>query len=289
MKKPPSKRKRFLKLAKMTASVAGSYATSKVKTAFQSDEGADDTLAKMYAENGLRVVETLGELKGAAMKVGQMASMAGDFLPPELTEKLAALQKDTEPMSFDVIEAQIESEFGMPIEGLYRSFDREPFAAASIGQVHRAVTDDGEEVVVKVQYPGVDDACDSDLKHMRRLFMLSGVAVEKKARDAMFEELSRMLHDELDYCLEADNVRAFGAMHANDSFVVVPRVVGERSSQRVLTLSYEYGSTLEEAATWSQETRDVLGENLFRTFGAQMFRERRIHGDTHPGLSLIHI
>ncbi|MBT6176070.1 MAG: AarF/ABC1/UbiB kinase family protein [Deltaproteobacteria bacterium] len=283
--KPATGGKRFFKLAGMTASVASNYARSKVKSIFLDEDGTRKELSKLGELNGERIVETLGELKGAVMKVGQMASLAQDILPKEIGDALGKLQKEAPPMAYEVIAAQIEKEFGAAPETLFKSFSREPFAAASIGQVHRAVTDDGREVVVKIQYPGVDGAVDSDLNHLKLAFLASGlIRIEKKALNALVQELRERLHEELDYCNEADNVRHFRELFKDDDRVVIPEVIGERSSKRILTLTYEPGDHLQKLVSlgYSQEQRNQLGENLFGIFLDQLFRFHAIHADPNP-------
>jgi predicted unusual protein kinase regulating ubiquinone biosynthesis (AarF/ABC1/UbiB family) len=275
-----------LKLAGMTASVATSYAASRIKTALSSEEKAEQERERYHDQAGTRIAKTLGELKGAVMKVGQMASIATDVLPKEIVDALGTLQREAPPMDFEVIAGQIESELGSPPEALFESFDRTPFASASIGQVHRARTDDGREVVVKVQYPGVDDAVDSDLTHLKMALRASGlIKIPRASLNASMKELRERLHEELDYCIEADNVRMFREFHAEHSFVVVPDVVGERSSQRVLTLEFQPGHHLDELDRegYTQEERNVLGRNLFDLMASQIFEFGAIHGDPNPG------
>ncbi len=282
---PVGKGKRFLKLAGMTASVAGNYARTRIKSAFQEAGEAARERAETHSLNGERIAKTLGELKGAAMKVGQMASVAGDVLPRELATALKSLQKEAPPMPYEVIAAQIEAELGAPPEVLFSRFDREPFAAASIGQVHRAQVDDGREVVVKVQYPGVDKSVDSDLTHLKIALKASGlVKVDAKALNALFEELRARLHEELDYCNEADNVRAFRQYHARHDFITIPEVVGERSAKRVLTLTYEPGTNINslDDEGFDQETRDLIGAHLFEMTLSQLFDFGSIHADPNP-------
>ena len=188
-------------------------------------------------------------------------------------------------MPYSVIAGQIEKELGAPPEQLFSRFDPKPFASASIGQVHRARTDDGREVVVKVQYPGVDTSVDSDLAHLKVALRASGmVKVDRKALNAVFEEMRARLHEELDYCNEADNVRYFREFHKRHPFVVVPDVVGERSSQRVLTLVFEPGDHIRDldAKGYSQEIRDKIGYNLFHVLGSQIFELQAVHADPNP-------
>jgi predicted unusual protein kinase regulating ubiquinone biosynthesis (AarF/ABC1/UbiB family) len=153
--------------------------------------------------------------------------------------------------------------------------------------VHRARTDDGREVVVKVQYPGVDEAVDSDLAHLKIALRASGlVKLEKKALDSTFQELRERLHEELDYCIEADNVRRFREFHAErHPFVAIPEVIGERSSQRVLTLTYLTGRPMSEVNElgYTQEERNRLGWNLLTFMVTEIFELQAIHADPNPG------
>lgn len=282
---PPSKGKRFFELAKMTASVAGNYTRSKVGSLFQSEEDGKASHAAAQRKNGEIVAETLGNLKGAAMKIGQMASVATDVLPDEIAEPLEALQKDAPPMGFEVVAEQIERELGARPEILFDDFDPTPFASASIGQVHRAVTDDGRQVVVKVQYPGVDDSVGTDISQLKMALKLSGFVDKgrRRAFESLFDEIEKRLEEELDYTNEAENVRLFRRIHADDDFVILPEVVGERSAKRVLTLTQVTGDSLQEARdSYSWEQKDAVGESLFRMFGAQLYREGIIHADPNP-------
>ncbi|MEO1266967.1 MAG: AarF/ABC1/UbiB kinase family protein, partial [Myxococcota bacterium] len=283
--KPTSRRQRFFKLAGMTASVAGNFATNRVKGLFQRQDERERARAEADARSGERIAKTLGELKGAAMKLGQMASMAKDILPNELASALTGLQREAPPMSFDVIRDQIASELGSPPELLFERFDPEPFAAASIGQVHRARTDDGREVVCKVQYPGVDTSVDSDIAHLKFALRASGLLrVPKRALDGLFEELRDRLKEELDYTNEAENVRLFQRLHRDDPHIVIPEVVGERSSGRILTLTYEPGDSIIELPEerYDQATRNLIGERLVHMMYRQIFAFHAVHGDPNP-------
>jgi len=285
MARPPIKGKRLFKLASMTASVAGGFARSKVKTLLSSKESQEEEARRFRVESGQRIAETLGELKGAAMKVGQFASAAKDLFPPEVADALSKLQKEAPPMEYEVIEEQIHKELGDAPEVLFQRFEREPFAAASVGQVHRATTDDGREVVVKVQYPGVDGAVDSDLNQVRMALRFGGlVNVPKDMLDAFFDELRERLHEELDYCNEADNVRKFRKFHKRHDKIIVPDVVGERSSQRVLTMTYEAGEHFDalSAPDTPQALRDEIGSHLCEMIVSQVFDLGAIHGDPNP-------
>jgi len=281
--RPPVRKRRLLKLASMTASVAGSFAASRLARPFLTGDERDAHDAAFLKAAGVRLALTLGELKGAAMKVGQMASTASDLLPPELAHALSRLQQDAPPMPFEVVAEQIEAELGDAPERLFARIDEVPFASASIGQVHRATTDDGREVVIKVQYPGVDDAVDSDLASVRTALRLARLASDAVALDGVMKELKDRLVEELDYCIESDHVRLFRQLHAGDDWLVLPDVVGERSAQRVLTLTYEGGTRLEDAATWDQDVRDRIGRRMITMVCDQIFVHGVLHGDPHPG------
>jgi predicted unusual protein kinase regulating ubiquinone biosynthesis (AarF/ABC1/UbiB family) len=272
----------------MTASVAGDYARGRIKRLLQSEDEARADQAKQMERMGAQIASTLGELKGAAMKLGQMASVAADLLPKELASALQTLQKEAPPAAFSVIERQIQSEFDQPIERLFETFEPTPFAAASIGQVHRARVD-GQEVICKVQYPGVDAAVDSDMRHLKLTLLASGMLgvnkrVGKKALDAVFGEISLRMHEELDYCNESDNVRAFRAFHKRHAFVQVPEVIGHRSSKRVLTLAYAPGDNVRDfdALAYTSEERDRCGMNLWRAIESQIYDFGTLHADPNP-------
>lgn len=283
-KTPPKNASRFFKLAGLTASVAGDYALGKVKRIFQSEEEAAAGHEANLQRIGERIADSLGELKGAAMKMGQMAAMAAELLPKEISGALEKLQRDAPPVDFSVIEQQIESEFEQPLGSLFEAFEPVPFASASIGQVHRARVD-GRDVVVKVQYPGVDNAVNSDMRHLKLALLASGVLkVDRKTLEQSFDEISLRMHEELDYCNESDNVRRFRAFHAQHPFVVIPEVIGHRSAKRVLTLAYEGGDSARDfdQLGYSKAQRDLCGRHLWMAMESQIFEFGCIHADPNP-------
>ncbi|ARU55831.1 ABC1/APH family protein [Oleiphilus messinensis] len=285
-KSTTSRTGRFLKLAGMTASVASRYASDRVVNAFVSEETKAGRLAKSYEKMADDVTQTLGELKGAVMKVGQIASQTQDFLPKEFSNALQKLQKEAPPMPYETIAEQIESELGGSPEVVFKHFSREPYAAASIGQVHRAVTLDGEEVIVKVQYPGVDESCDSDLRQLRTALKLGGLLkIPKQQVDQLFAEIRTRIQEELDYENEAENIRAFQAFHRDDAGVLIPSVIEALSSRRVLTLEWLEGDHINnlDPERYDQEVVNMIGHRIFTTMADQLFRFQCIHGDPHAG------
>nr|WP_309596384.1 AarF/ABC1/UbiB kinase family protein [Moraxella osloensis] len=279
-----SSKKRFLKLAGMTASIAGKAAKNSIKSFAGSEEDKLTARSEMLQTVGLQIADTLGEMKGAVMKVGQIASQYKDVFPPEVSKALEKLQKDAPPMPFAVIKQQVEKELGQPIEALFSQFEQSPFAAASIGQVHKAVLPTGEAVVVKVQYPDVDTSIDSDLKHVRLALKITGVLnMDKTLQDKIFAEIRDSLYDELDYTKEAHNLAIFGSFHSEDDGLIIPKVFHSHSTKRILTLSQELGEKLEVAATWDNDIKQKIATRLFDFSAGQLFKLYRLHCDPHPG------
>ena len=285
-KKPVTSRSgRFLKLAGMTASVASEYAGQKARGLFRTvdDEGAK---SESYTRMAGQIADTLGEMKGAVMKVGQIASQTQDFLPKEFSDALEKLQKEAPPMPFEVILKQVESELGNPVSELFEYLQESPYASASIGQVHRARMHDGTDVIVKVQYPGVDESCDSDLKQLRMALKLGGLLkMPKKSVDLLFGEIRERLKEELDYENEAQNLKIFGEFHKDQPWVIIPRVIDSHSTRRVLTLELVEGDHISKVTPdrYSQETLNLIGHRIFTIMADQLFRFQCIHGDPHAG------
>ncbi|WP_166264149.1 ABC1 kinase family protein [Marinobacter caseinilyticus] len=285
-KKPVTSRSgRFFKLAGMTASVAGQYAGQRARKLFgqEADEAAR---SENYSRMADQIVDTLGELKGAVMKVGQIASQTQDFLPKEFSDALQKLQKEAPPMPFDVIAAQVESELGKPISELFEYLQETPYAAASIGQVHRARLHSGDDVIVKIQYPGVDESCDSDLKQLRMALRLGGLLkMPKEHVDQLFAEIRVRLKEELDYENEAHNLDAFQVFHEKDEWIKIPRVIRSHSSRRILTMDLLEGDHISAITPekYNQDTINLIGHRIFTMMADQLFRFQCIHGDPHAG------
>lgn len=277
--------RRFLKLAGMTASIATKTVSNSIRNFNADDDKKNEARSQLFQDIGLQIADTLGEMKGAVMKVGQIASQYKDIFPPEVAKAIAKLQRQAPPMPFAEIKQQVEKELGKPLDQSFKHFEETPFAAASIGQVHKASLQDGQEVVVKVQYPGVDQACDSDLKQVRLALRLMGVLkVDKKLQDRLFKEIQDSLHEELNYEIEAQSLAVFRTFHEKlDSKIIIPQVYPEYSSRRILTLSLEQGESIETASTWDQNIRNEMGQRLVRALGQEMFYLKRFHCDPHPG------
>lgn len=273
-----------MKLAGMTASIAGKAAKNSLKHLSSDEEKRLQARSELMQDVGIQIAETLGEMKGAVMKVGQIASQYKDVFPPEVAAALEKLQKDAPAMPFSQIRRQVERELKAPIDELFTNFEEIPFAAASIGQVHKATLPSGQNVVVKVQYPDVDENCDSDLKQVRMALKIAGVLnMSRELQEQLFDEIRKSLHDELDYIKEANNLRVFGAFHADDAGLIIPKVIGSHSSKRILTLTEEMGETLAVASKWDNEVKQKIAERLFHFSAGQLFSLYRMHCDPHPG------
>ena len=239
-----------------------------------------------------QIVDQLGQMRGAAMKVGQMLSMVEfDGLPEEerddLQRKLAALRDNVPPVAFADLERLMREEFGGPLGRVFAEFDEQALAAASIGQVHRARTLDGEDVAVKVQYPGVAEAVETDMRNaMLLLPLVKRLAPGLDAR-ALASELRERIVEELDYELEAQNQRRIERLLRGHPFARVPRVRLDLSTRRVLVSEYVEGQRFEEVRRGPEAQRDRYGEIVFRFFFGLLYRGGIALGDPHPGNYLL--
>jgi predicted unusual protein kinase regulating ubiquinone biosynthesis (AarF/ABC1/UbiB family) len=239
-----------------------------------------------------QLVDQLGQMRGAAMKVGQMISMVEfDGLPEderdELQRRLAALRDDVPPVPFADLEKLMRREFGGPLRRVFSRFDERAFAAASIGQVHRATTVDGDEVAVKIQYPGVAEAVETDLRNaMLLLPLVKRLAPGLDAR-ALAAEMRERIGEELDYELEAQNQRRVERLMRGHPFLRVPRVHTDLSTRRVLVSEYVEGARFEIVRRADEARRDRYGEIVFRFYFGLLYRDRIALGDPHPGNYLL--
>jgi predicted unusual protein kinase regulating ubiquinone biosynthesis (AarF/ABC1/UbiB family) len=239
------------------------------------------------------VAEQLGQMKGALMKLGQMASYLDEGLPEPMRMALAQLRTDAPPMSAQLAADVVEAELGRRPEDLFVEWDPAPIAAASIGQVHRAIAlgpESGEEipVAVKVQYPGVDEAISADLKNASMLGTILKQGFGGLDPDDMVAEIKERLVEELDYRLEARNQAEFADYYRDHPYVHVPDVVPAYSSARVLTSQLVNGATWDELLTWDRRERDLAAETIFRFVFRSLYRMRAFNGDPHPGNYLFH-
>ncbi|MGF1909254.1 AarF/ABC1/UbiB kinase family protein [Vibrio kasasachensis] len=227
-----------------------------------------------------RVADQLAHLRGAAMKVGQMLSMdSGDLLSPELTEILARLRSDANPMLSKQLNGALEQGLGVNWKQEFLSFNFKPIASASIGQVHQAYTDDGEKIAVKVQYPSIRNSIDSDVDNVATLLNIVGVIPKDIDVKSLLEEAKKQLHAEANYQLECHYLTRYKAhLDGNPSFIV-PKAYSNLSSETVLTMEYVEGETIETLIEAPQVLRDRVMRSLLELLFAELFEFQLVQTD----------
>ena len=254
--------------------------------------GREADLDAFHADMADTLADVLGEMKGAAMKLGQLLSFVDLDLPPDVRttyhEALAKLQDNAPTFDPEAIEQVIEEEYGAPAEAIFASWSREPLASASIGQVHAAKLDDGRDVVVKVQYPGVAEAVRADLANAESFAPLARLISPNQEVAPLIDELRDRVNDELDYQREAQYQRAFAQRYAGHPFIHVPEIVGDLCRGRVLVSERVHGRKFDDVARHgSPQLRQSVGEIIFRYAFGSIGRFRLFNGDPHPGNYLI--
>lgn len=257
----------------------------------RNDAEAELEAQKRVVENAKKTAEamlkTLGEMKGLPLKLGQMASYIDGLAPPGYEEKfqevLKKLQAKAPPLSREAAVRVVTKELGPP-EEIFAQWEADPFAAASIGQVHSAVTKSGDRVAVKVQYPDIDKAIVNDLKSIGMLEQMIAPVGRRYHTKETLEEIKAVFLAELDYALEAENANTFRRMHEDDPEIVVPKVWNTFSTKRVLTLEMIGG---EDYATFcqraTQEERNAASATIWRFMFRSLFKYGMLYADPHPG------
>ncbi|MDG1409667.1 MAG: AarF/ABC1/UbiB kinase family protein [Acidimicrobiales bacterium] len=260
---------------------------TKARQRLASDETRRRLQADLERRDAEDVVSALGNMKGAMMKLGQMASYLDEGMPGPMREALAGLRSDAPPMPGDLALSEIERSLGAPLHELFREIDSEPMASASIGQVHRAITADGRKVAVKVQYPGIAGAIAADLDNSEALAMVLSMVFPGLDPNELVGELRERVTEELDYVNEASNVRAFVDYYRGHPHIWIPDVIEELSTGDVLTTELVEGARFEEIYERPQEERDRIGEILYRFVFRSLNRQYVFNGDPHPGNYLL--
>lgn len=230
--------------------------------------------------NARRVVESLGELKGAAMKVGQMLSLQESMLPPEVAEILGTLQKQAPRVPPEIMRYEVEGALGS-FDEIFESMEAEAFAAASIGQVHRARLRDGRDVAVKIQYPLIDQIVAADLKNLKVLVGALWGLFSEIDFEPFWEEVRDRLVEELDYTIEARTMQNMAELWADEPNIVIPRVIPEASTKNVLTMEFVGGLSPDEACSSEveQDLRDQWGRALLEFLLRGFYEHRLLHAD----------
>lgn len=292
-KPPTSKLGRLARLAGL-APRALPFAMAGAKRVF-GGERTDEQKAAEHKQMGVDVknaadamLKTFGEMKGLPLKFGQMASYIDGIAPPGHEERFQAglkkLLDKAPPLSAEAAIAMVTSELGAPPDEIFAEWEREPFAAASIGQVHRAVTKEGQRVAVKVQYPGMDKAIENDLKSVGMLeSMMSPITKKLNAKQAL-AEFKEVFLSELDYAREAEMADVFRRINAGDPQVTIPRVYHSLTTRRVITLEFIEGMSYAEfVEKGTQEAKNKAGEAIWNFTFRSMLRYGVLYADPHPG------
>ena len=280
---------RFARLAKL-AKMSARLSTDVVSRGVNRLRGKDEA-SMLGAGAAEKLVATLGDLKGLAMKIGQQVSMDPDLLTPEVRAVVARLQNQAPPMPYAQVREVIESQLGKLPEEAYAKFEEQPLASASLGQVHRAVTHEGEQVAVKVQYPDIADALKADLDNLGTMVNVLTSTTRLMQGKAYYAELRESMMDELDYRLEAKRAQQFAAAAAPLPEVRVPRSFEALTSEKVLTLELLPGPTLKEFLAnldqHSNEEKFRVSRLIMRAVWGPLLLNGTIHSDPHPGNFLL--
>ncbi|MGD0282010.1 MAG: AarF/UbiB family protein [Dissulfurispiraceae bacterium] len=278
-------KKRFLKGLFIAVRILFSYRLARISGVFLSRERKAALFRKLHRRNAALIKEKALEMKGVMIKVGQFLSSRKDFLPDEYIEELSELQDQVPPHDFGEIRQRIIDELGSAPEDIFSEFEKDPIAAASLGQVHRAVLKDGREAAVKVQYPGIEKIIETDIKMFEVLIYIMRGRMGWINLRVLHEEFSRIVRAELDYVQEARNAERFRLNFISDEQVVIPKVYWEFSRGKVLTLEFVGGIKITECEIIKASGVDCrrLVNLLVETYAKMIFVHGFFHCDPHPG------
>ena len=259
---PTNRFSRMLKLGKMASGVAGGALSEGVKRLARGEiPSASEML--LTPGNARRITQQLSEMRGAVMKIGQLLSMeAGDLLPSELTEILSKLRESAHAMPEADIEATLQQAWGADWRQQFSQFNEQPFAAASIGQVHDAVDRQGRRLAIKVQYPGINKSIDSDVNNAASILRMFKLIPESLDIEPLLETAKAQLHDEANYQLEADYLKLYRQRLGQDEVFEVPQVIDELTTDKVLVMTYIEGGGIEALAQSNPALRDQLATKI---------------------------
>jgi predicted unusual protein kinase regulating ubiquinone biosynthesis (AarF/ABC1/UbiB family) len=286
---PKGRLERMARVGAAAASQAVKQTGTRAANVARSDEKADAAMERRQIEAAKQVVTVLGGMKGAAMKLGQVLSFMDLGLVPEeyreeFQAELAKLRDSAPTVGFKEMRKVITDDLGEDLGGIFSEFEEEPIAAASIGQVYRAkLAENGRDVAVKVQYPGINDAVRADMKNLGMLMRLVKRITPQLDVKSLTGEIRERVVEELDYELEASNQRSMARIYRGHPFIKVPEVVTSLCRERVIVSELVSGDGFEMIRTDPEEERDRVGEIVFRFYYGSMFRHGRFSGDPHPG------
>jgi predicted unusual protein kinase regulating ubiquinone biosynthesis (AarF/ABC1/UbiB family) len=283
---------RTARIGGLAAGQAIRQAGTHVGNVARSEKGRQAALERRHIDAAEQIVEALGHMKGAAMKLGQVMSFLDVGLVPEdyrdeFQRKLGRLRDAAPTVSFKEMRRVIEEELDDPLSEIFEELEEEPIAAASIGQVYRGRLQDGRVVAIKVQYPGVAAAVRADMQNLGLILRVLKRIAPGMDPKAIGEEIRNRIEEELDYELEASNQRTLARIFRGHPFIFVPDVISSLSRERVMVSEYVEGTKFEQLKGYPQEERDRIGEILFRFYFGCLYRHHQFSGDPHPGNSML--
>jgi predicted unusual protein kinase regulating ubiquinone biosynthesis (AarF/ABC1/UbiB family) len=273
---------RATRAARMGGLTAGLLGSAVAEGARQVLRGQRPSPRDMFLtpSNAQRLTTQLSQMRGAAMKMGQLLSLeAGDLLTPELAALLRPLQAQAHTMPPAQLKQVLSAAWGKDFTKRFKKFDVRPIAAASIGQVHRAQTIDGRDLAIKVQYPGIRDSIDSDLRNLAALMRMSGMMPKGLDLAPLLEDARQQLHDEADYAQEARNLERFGALLEGDSFFTVPRWHADLSTPDILVMDFVPSDPIDTLEDADQSTRDQVATRLIDLMMREVFAFGLVQSD----------
>ncbi|MDP6469028.1 MAG: AarF/ABC1/UbiB kinase family protein [Pirellulaceae bacterium] len=274
---------RFCSISGLSAKLGMAYLAWWIRSWYKPAEASEKDLLETNLRSALNTLETMGYLRGAITKVGQLLTNFPESVPAEFVDVLGSLHFQAPPMHFSLIREQLLNELG-DTEDLFSQIDETAMAAASIGQVHRARLKTGEDVAIKIQYPGIGRTIQADLRNLKMLMRPMLFNSDWRALEETFEEVRTGLESETDYENEAKNLSDVAQLFQDDDEIVVPHVIEHASSRRVLTMEFVPGRTMDQflAADPTQLQRDDYGERISRAL-YRVFLNRMLYTDAHPG------
>jgi predicted unusual protein kinase regulating ubiquinone biosynthesis (AarF/ABC1/UbiB family) len=276
---PSGRLSRFTKFGLLTTGIAGNMLINGAK---QLASGKRPKLSDLLLtpNNAKRVVQQLSQMRGAAMKLGQLLSMdAGDIIPPELAHILSALRADGTAMPRSQVEEVLQSQWGKSWKTKVKNFNFEPLAAASIGQVHRATSKRGEDIAIKLQYPGVRKSIDSDVDNVAGLLRFSGLVPSDINLAPFLKDAKKQLHDEANYLREGKFLQRFHDLLKDDSAFCVPQWFEDLSASDLLAMSYIESVPIEDLHSAAQTDRNAIISHLLRLFLRELLEFRMVQTD----------
>lgn len=276
---PKGRLSRFGKLSSLAGRVAGNMLAEGVSELVKGNRPKIKDLL-LTPGNAIRVAEQLAQMRGAAMKVGQLISMdAGDMLPAELSDLLARLRSDAKSMPEKELITLLEAQWGQDWKKKFIQFPLQPIAAASIGQVHKVITQDLKRLAVKIQYPGIKQSINSDVDNVATLIKMTGLLPKSLDIKPLLAEAKKQLHDEADYALEGRYLAQYAAVIENDDAFIMPILDTEFSSDTILAMSFVDGLPIEQLIDAPQETRNQVMSHLMRLFFKELFDFQLVQTD----------